>query len=119
MSLYFIDKCTFGRGLFALTDIKAGTEVLVNRVILTAKDAVPDYNFHYNDDKDCICLGDGELFNHSSDANIGYKFQWKPVLDDYCMVFKALRDIKEGEQLFIDYRQDSPGLNLSRYGIEE
>ncbi len=62
------------------------------------------YTFKYSDKQDCIVLGDGELFNHSDEANIGYK------LMDYdgrqVMVFYTLAPISRDAQLFTNYAQD-------------
>lgn len=47
-----------------------------------------------------IALGLGSLFNHSTlHQNVG----WKRVLSDQCLIYSALRDIDEGEELCISY----------------
>jgi SET domain-containing protein len=54
---------------------------------------------------DCIVLGDGEIFNHDDDANTLYGLiDWN---GRKLMRFQAARDIKKGEQLFINYAADS------------
>lgn len=107
-----------GRAVFATQDIPSGSRVFIDDVIKTPKNAVPDYNFTYNDTHDCICLGHGELFNHSDDPNIVYE-----VVEDTMfpiMMFTTSKDIKEGEQMFIDYRQDDPNIDLKKvYNIQD
>ncbi len=47
-----------------------------------------------------VALGLGSLFNHSSlHQNVG----WSRDLTGQCIVYKALRDIKVGEELCINY----------------
>ena len=49
-------------------------------------------------------LGDGELFNHSDDANVEYRLV--NVNERKVMRFFAKRLIMSTEQLFIDYSAD-------------
>lgn len=104
-----------GRGIIAERDIKLG-EVITNceLLVLNRRDTmlVNDtcleyYTFCYNieESTDCLVLGDGEIFNHSDEANTLYgliSFDGR-----HLMRFQAARDIKKGEQLFIDYTADS------------
>lgn len=47
-----------------------------------------------------VALGLGSLFNHSSlQQNVG----WSRDVNGQCIVYKALRDIKAGEELCINY----------------
>ena len=47
-----------------------------------------------------VALGLGSLFNHSSlQHNVG----WSRDLTRQCIVYRALRDIKAGEELCINY----------------
>lgn len=70
------------------------------------------YTFVFNETQDCLVLGLGELYNHSDDPNVGYK------LIDYdgrkVMLFWTLREIKKGEQLFINYTSDMP-VDVTKY----
>jgi len=108
-----------GRGVIAERDIKLG-EIITNCEILvlspedTLKVNETDlkwYVFTYdkNTKQDCLVMGDGEIFNHDDNANVLYGLvEWdKRKL----MRFQASRDIKKGEQLFIDYRQDEESLS--------
>ena len=107
-----------GRGVIAERDIKLG-EVITNCEILvlspedTLKVNETDlkwYVFTYdkNTKQDCLVMGDGEIFNHDDNANVLYGLiDWN---GRKLMRFQASRDIKKGEQLFIDYRQDEESL---------
>jgi hypothetical protein len=47
-----------------------------------------------------VALGLGSLFNHSTlDQNVG----WNRDVKAQCIVYRALRDIKAGEELCINY----------------
>ena len=50
----------------------------------------------------CVALGWGSLYNHSDQPNAAYH----EVRHRNQMEFVALRDIKKGEQIFIDYDWD-------------
>jgi hypothetical protein len=49
-----------------------------------------------------LALGYGSLYNHSANANA--KFTARLSQND--IIFRALREIAEGEQIFIDYEWD-------------
>lgn len=103
-----------GRSIIAERDIKRG-EVITNceLLVLSPEDTVKVnetdlqwYTFTFSKDtkQDCLVMGDGEIFNHSDDANTLYgliDFDGRKL-----MRFQASKDIKKGEQLFIDYNAD-------------
>lgn len=103
----------FGRGLYAERTILKGQtimrcELLVlspEDTIVVNKTALQYYTFTYNDDQDCLVLGDAEIFNHASGANV--EFHLEQIKDRKIMVFKALDDIATHSQLFINYESDS------------
>lgn len=115
--LYYLDtSAEMGRGLYANQDIKAGTVISQCEVlVLSPEDTVKAndtdlkwYTFKYSENQDCLVLGDGEIFNHDDNANVAYILtEYK---DETCprklMTFVAIKDIKEGSQLFIDYAAD-------------
>jgi hypothetical protein len=96
----------------ALQPIKKGSWVEVADIlVLNANDTktvltteLRDYTFTFDDDKECLVLGIGELFNHSDDANVSYELI--DLNGRKRMVFIAKRDINKAEQLFIDYSAD-------------
>jgi hypothetical protein len=103
-----------GRSIIAERDIKRG-EVITNceLLVLSPEDTVKvnetdlqwyTFTFNKNTKQDCLVMGDGEIFNHSDDANTLYGLiDWN---GRKLMRFQAARDIKKGEQLFIDYNAD-------------
>jgi len=109
-----------GRGVFADHDIDMGRIVVVNELlVLSEADTVKVnntslklYTFKYNDTQDCLCLGDGELFNHSDTPNVEYYLQ--NINGRKVMSFLASRDIVAGEQLFINYSHDTE-VNIQEY----
>jgi hypothetical protein len=110
-----------GRGIIAERDIKLG-EVITNCELLvlgvTDTSSVNQtelqwYTFTYSVSRDCLVLGDGEIFNHSDEANTLYgliDFDGRKL-----MRFQAARDIKKGEQLFIDYSADVEKVDTQGY----
>ena len=111
---YVKETQEFGRGLYALTDIPEQRILFsVELLVLSEKDTktvnetdLQYYTFVYNEKQDCLVLGDGELFNHSDDANVGYKLTQTPGTNRKMMTFYTIKPIKEHEQLFINYNQD-------------
>lgn len=89
------------------------TVTLCELLVLDASDTVTVntftslqwYTFKFNDIQDCLVLGCGEIFNHSDTPNVTYDLVESEGRTK--MRFKALRDIKTGEQLFIDYAKDT------------
>lgn len=57
-----------------------------------------------------VALGYGSLYNHSPDANA--RFTPRTSQDD--IVFRAVRDIAEGEQIFIDYQWEESDYAMFR-----
>jgi uncharacterized protein len=124
--MYYIKQTQeFGRGLYATADIKVGQVIFAAELlVLSPEDTVKVnqtdlqyYTFVYNETQDCLVLGDGELFNHSDTANIGYR------LEDYdgpnsrkIMIFYAIQDIPQHDQLFTDYNQDTK-VNTDSYKV--
>lgn len=113
MNYYLKVTTEFGRGLYASNTIKKNKVIMQCEVlafnefdtVLINQTDLKFYTFKYEGKKDCLVLGDGEIFNHSDTANVGYILQL--VDDRKVMVFYALEDIKPEEQLFINYNADT------------
>jgi len=123
MSIYSVQMVEgMGRGIIAERDIKLGEiitncELLVLDIVDTPKVNETDlkwYTFTYDQfGRDCLVLGDGEIFNHDDAANVLYGLiDWD---GRKLMRFQAARDIKKGEQLFIDYGADVPSVDVDGY----
>lgn len=52
-----------------------------------------------NEDDTLIVLGYGSMYNHSKTPNITYEYDNETDL----MYYKAIRNIRAGEELFLDY----------------
>lgn len=102
-----IRKCKFGRGIFATRDIKKDEVVERSPVIVISPEShvhgtiLETYVFQWTDRrKDCaVALGLGSIFNHSWNQNVSYRPDHKKLE----IVYKAVRNIPKGEQLFINY----------------
>lgn len=112
MSLKVRKTKTMGRGVFTTEDIKRG------RVVETCPCIVWDrqderqiqstllrfYVFEGKvfSDASVLALGFGSLYNHSGKPNATYKYDPKKRV----MTIRAIKNIKAGEQIFINYGYD-------------
>lgn len=100
----------FNRGVFATQDIKKGTLFHEAPVIpypneqhqYIEKTVLDDYVYEYGINHSAIVLGYGMLFNHSYEPNATYDISFEKHTFDYY----AYRDIKAGEEIFINYNGD-------------
>lgn len=98
----------YGRGCYASKNIKKGQVIETCELLVLTKEDTKKVNntdlkyyvFKYNNSQDCLVLGNGEIFNHSDNANVSYKIK------DNKMVFIAIKNIKKGRQLFTNYNED-------------
>jgi uncharacterized protein len=100
-----------GRGVFAGRAYRRGEVIEVCPVIPlpagtveAALGALGRYLFKWGkaEDRLAVALGYGSLYNHAPDPNA--RFTPRAVTDD--IVFRARRDIAEGEQIFVNYHWD-------------
>ncbi len=101
-----------GRGVFAARDIRSGETLEDAPVIVVPKEDVPALKrtllFHYyflwggHSGEAAICLGFGSIYNHSERPNVEYV----RLFERHLIRFRALRDIKEGEELCTNYHGD-------------
>lgn len=109
MSKLEVASNKYGRGLYATRKIRRGEVVERSPVIPIPYhiklDGTPIdvYLFEWRRDDRALALGLGSLFNHSGKrSNITYN----PVHQTNEIIFVATRDIRRGEQLFINYGYD-------------
>ncbi|MBA7481549.1 hypothetical protein ES705_23846 [subsurface metagenome] len=102
-----------GKGAFAKKDIKKNTIIDVANVILIPnkdyekikKTVLYDYCYIWKDPKhkpgfeNAITLSISQFINHSYEPNIRYLYDYK----NKAIEFSAIRDIKEGEELTVNY----------------
>ncbi|MCI3923931.1 SET domain-containing protein [Paenibacillus sp. TRM 82003] len=98
----------FNRGVFATRDIAKGELLHVAPVIAfpneeydehIEKTFLSDYVFEYGANHTAILLGYGSLFNHSYTPNATYEI----TFETHTVQFYAYKDIKAGEEVFINY----------------
>jgi SET domain-containing protein len=88
-----------GRGLFATVDIKTGTVLSKAPVIEIIGGQVLNYSWDHGD-KTYMTLGVQSLVNHDANPNCIC------FLDGDTDYFVSTRNIKAGEELFIDYGEE-------------
>jgi SET domain-containing protein len=95
-----------GRGVFALKFIPKGTIIeRVPIIVLPSKAFVKGmknkhlnlYFFIWGPDKVAMSLGYGSIYNHSYEPNARY------IYGRDTLSYKALRDIRPGEEIVINY----------------
>ncbi|NTV98234.1 MAG: SET domain-containing protein [Chlorobiaceae bacterium] len=98
-----------GRGAFALQSINRGT-VIERCPALEVNDRdiggeLLNYVFYgLEETTRLVVMGNGMLFNHSSDPNVAYYREETGLGPE--LVLYALRDIEKGEELFYSYGDD-------------
>lgn len=102
-----------GKGAIAKKDIKKNTIIDVANVILIPnkdykkikKTVLYDYCYIWKDPKrkpefeNAITLSISQFINHSYEPNIKYLYDYK----EKAIEFSAIREIKEGEELTVNY----------------
>ncbi|TWE01817.1 hypothetical protein FB550_105185 [Neobacillus bataviensis] len=112
--MFEVKECKYGRGIFATRNISKGELIHVAPVIISPsneyknlkKTIFVEYVFWWGENlEECaLALGYGSLFNHSYTPNALYKLN----LNQKTIDFYAHTDIKEGEEIMINYNGD-PG----------
>jgi len=110
--LYIGNSGQKGRGVFTSENIPAGTLIEVSPVIvMTDQDRtlidqtlLHDYIFEWGVKKKqcCMALGYIALYNHRYRSNCEYEMDY----DRQVISIKTMRDIRSGEELFINYNGD-------------
>lgn len=121
-------RCIFSSRPITKGDVIMKCEILVLPefdTLLVNDTVLKHYVFKYDDRQDCIVLGHGSMFNHAPtvalnepDAIYGtlanVSFELVQYGERKLMFFLATRDIEQGEQLFIDYTQDT-SVDVNQY----
>lgn len=111
-SLYIDDSNEKGRGVFTKESIPANTIVEISPVIVMSAEErklldqtlLHDYIFEWGEESKqcCLALGYVAVYNHSYQSNCEYEMDFKNAV----IKIKTVRNIKEGEELFINYNGD-------------
>jgi SET domain-containing protein len=101
-----------GRGVFTTGNLDKGTVIEISPVIVMTREdrtwldktLLHDYIFEWGTDRKqcCMALGYVPLYNHSYRSNCEYEMDFEQQL----ISVKTVRDIRAGEELFINYNGD-------------
>lgn len=107
--LFIAPSSNRGRGVYTSKKIPIGTDIEISPVLeFSTKDRkqlegtlLYHYIFEWGDSRKKGALGMGyiSMYNHSYSANCGYEMDFENGL----MTIRTVRDIKAGEELFINY----------------
>lgn len=110
--LFIAPTGEMGRGVFTSANIDKGTVIEVSPVIvmtgeerkLLDQTLLHDYIFEWGNRREscCMALGYIPLYNHSYKSNCEYEMDFKQRL----ITVRAVRFIKAGEEVFINYNGD-------------
>lgn len=108
--IYVKETDKMGRGIFALEDIQKDEIVEIAPILVlqfsdfieTRWNLLFEYYF-WLDDEVVLALGYGSLYNHSKEANAKYEIDIK----NKSITFKTTRGIKQGEEIFFNYKGSS------------
>jgi len=108
-SLFTGSTDTMGRGVFTSESIEEGIVIETSPVIVMTREErrlldqtlLHDYIFEWGEKKDqcCMALGYVAVYNHSYKSNCEYEMDF----ENNSISIKAVRFIKAGEELFINY----------------
>jgi len=109
----YIDKTgEMGRGVFTKAPIAANTIIETSPVIVMSSEErklldqtlLHDYIFEWGPDNKqcCMALGFVAVYNHSYKSNCEYEMNF----ENETIRIKTVREIEEGEELFINYNGD-------------
>jgi uncharacterized protein len=104
------DTQKYGRGVYAIRDIQKGELLEVCPVIVSPKEEeehldktnLSNYCFYWGENFRAIALGYGSIFNHSFSPNASFYCNIKHLI----ISFNAIKDIKNGEEITINYNGD-------------
>jgi len=108
-SIFIASTDAMGRGVFTSENIEEGRVIETSPVIVMSREErklldqtlLHDYIFEWGEKKDqcCMALGYVAVYNHSYKSNCEYEMDFKTN----SISIKAVRFIKAGEELFINY----------------
>jgi len=97
--MYEIKKSpVHGFGIFSTEFIPEGTVISFCPSLPSAGKEYPDYLFNSRVHGTVMLLGDGAIFNHSSEPSVDYREASPEHFE-----FTTLRNIEPGEEMFVDY----------------
>ena len=119
-SKIYVSKSEVGsgeRGVFANQEIQKGEVIERCPFIEVPKEELESventifvnyiYFFGVKKERVLLALGFGSIYNHSYTPNAAYKI----IASKKVIEFSALKNIKRGEEIFVNYNQESPNSN--------
>lgn len=109
------------RGMFAERDFEPGEIIEVAPVLVVPRsqvgegDVLRDYVFNFDKQNVMVALGYASMFNHSYEPNARYK-KSKAART---LTFTAIKPIKEGEEIFVNYNLDPKKKDLLWFDVKE
>src|ERR1700733_3459554 len=110
--LFIGDSFNKGRGVFSSGNLAAGTIIEIAPVIVLSPEErvildqtrLHDYIFLWGTDETqcCVALGYVSIYNHDYMSNAEYEMDFATKT----IRIKTVRDIKKGEEIFINYNGD-------------
>ena len=104
------DTKAMGRGVFSTQNISEGETIEVAPIIVLKHEDFIDTKWNllfeyyfWLDQEVVLALGYGSVYNHSMNPNAGYTMDIKTK----SITFKAIKDIKKGEEIFFNYKGSS------------
>ena len=86
-----------GLGVFTSGALPKGLDIERAGILSIGQDVLQDYCFGW---PECVIgLGHASYYNHSSSPNV----EWVSDVEHRLLVFRTLREIAPGEELFTDY----------------
>lgn len=123
--LYIAQTERKGRGIFTNKPIRPGTIIEISPVlVMSAKDRkaidktlLHDYIFEWGDSRTqcCVALGWVSLYNHAFSSNCEYEMDF----EEQTMLIRAVKSIKKGEELSINYNGEWNNTNPLWFEVEE
>jgi uncharacterized protein len=112
-----------GRGVFSCLDINKGSIIEVTPVVTlpiaevyawNSNFGLYDYVFKWSDGTMAIALGYGSLYNHSFTPNAKFRLG-----KDLTIIFTAIRPIRAGEEITINYNGPAHSRDEMAFTVEE
>lgn len=114
-----------GRGVFATKSFKSGAVVECSPVLIFVKKEIENlhrtkldcYTYQWGDkgDQAAIVFGFGSFYNHSYNPNVKYVADHEKEI----MKFIALRSIKNGQEITINYNGEPDDLTSVHFDVIE